>query len=149
MYFVNVLPEIIFIYPCLSRNNRCVEPVFLFVSTFWSFRRPATIIHDLQKYESASSSWHKRRGFSFHTTASSPSIAEAVPSKGSTVSISSSMIFCCFWIKSLDLFVWWFCYCWYVGGTSVPLLVVLDFLAFCFIFIFLFLIYLLFTIRVL
>ena len=48
--------------------------------------------------------------------------------------ISSSMIFCCFWIKSSDLLVRWFCCCWDVGGAGVSLmLVVLDFLEYFFV----------------
>ena len=61
-------------------------------------------------------------------------MAETVPSKRSTFSISSSMIWYCFWIKSLDLLVWWLCCCWDVGGAGVPLmLVALAFLAYFFV----------------
>ena len=38
-------------------------------------------MHALREYESASSNWRERRVFTFRTTASSPSIAETVPSK--------------------------------------------------------------------
>ena len=71
---------------------------------------------NLREYESASSSWHKRRVFTFHTTASSPSIIETVPSKRPTLSISSSII-CCFLIIYLDLLVWWFSCCWDIGWS--------------------------------
>ena len=118
MYFVDMLLEIIFVYPCLFCDSRYyVNLSSSFVSSFLGFWRPVTIMHDLQEYESASSSRHKRRVFTFHTTASSPSIIETVPSKQPTLSISSSIIFCCFLIISLDLLVWWFSCCWDVGWS--------------------------------
>ena len=86
-------------------------------------------MHDLQEYESASSSWCERTVFTFHSTASSPSIAETVPSKQPTLSISSSIIFCYFLIISSDLLVWWVSCCWDVeagGAGGVPLMLVVQ-----------------------
>ena len=116
-----------------------------FVSSSSGFQRPVTIMHDLWEYESALSSWRKRRVFTFRITASSPSIAETVPSKRPTLSISSSIIFCCFLIISSDLLFWWFSCCWDVeagGAGGVPLMLVVQaflgvfFWYFCFLFIF-------------
>ena len=95
-------------------------------------------MHDLRGYESASSSWPEKRVFTSRTIVSSRSMAETVPSKWSTLSISSSTIFCCLWTKSSDLLVWWFCCCWDVGGVGVPLMlvVVLAFLVLLFVWLF-------------
>ena len=73
-----------------------------------------------------------REVFTFRITASSPSIAETVPSKWPTLSISSSIIFWCFSIISSDLLIWWFSCCWDVGaggsGGVALMLVVQAFL---------------------
>ena len=72
---------------------------YSFVSSFPGFWRPITIMHDLWEYWSASSSCWDNNAFMFITTASSPSIAETVPLSVPSLSKSSSMIFCYFWIK--------------------------------------------------
>ena len=69
------------------------------VSSFPGFRRPVAIMHDLREYWSASSSCWDNMVLTFLATASSPSIAETVRSSLSSLSKSSSMKFCCFWIK--------------------------------------------------
>ena len=58
-----------------------------------------------------------------------PSNAETVPSKWPTLSINSSIIFCCFLITSSDLLVWWFSWCWDVGAGGaggVPLMLLVQ-----------------------
>ena len=60
--------------------------------------------------------------FTCHTTASSLSMAETVTSKQSSLSTSSSMIFCRFMIKFSDFLVWWLWCCWEFGGADIPLM---------------------------
>ena len=67
----------------------------------------------------ASSSRRKIRVFTCRTAASSLSMAETVLSKRSTLSTSSSMIFCCFWIKSSDFSALLLLRS---GGADVPLI---------------------------
>ena len=74
-----------------------------FVWSFLGFQRTVTIMYDLQDYWSALFSCWDNMVLTFLTTASSSSIAETVRSSLSSLSKSSSMIFCCFWISILWL----------------------------------------------